>query len=70
QVEQTGPGVDPWGGHYLALPDHPNMLLYHDNVTFPAELVVSTMDATYHHGAGFMPGATQLLYRMLEWLGD
>ena len=70
QVEQTGPGVDPWGGYYLALPDHPNMLLYHDNVTFAAELVVSTMDATYHHGAGFMPGATQLLYRMLEWLGD
>ncbi|MDK7164441.1 hypothetical protein, partial [Winkia sp. UMB3105] len=25
QVEQTGPGVDPWGGYYLALPDHPNM---------------------------------------------
>jgi hypothetical protein len=63
------PGTDPWGLAYGALDDHPNTLLYHDAVTFPAEIVVSTMDATYHHGAGFMPGATQLFYRLLEWLG-
>lgn len=43
-------------------------ILYYDGVTFPAEVVVSAMDATYHHGAGFMPGATQLFYRMLRWL--
>jgi hypothetical protein len=59
---------DPWGEPYRALPGHPNVLLYHDARTFPAEVVVSTMDATYHHGAGFMPGATQLFYRMLDWL--
>lgn len=59
---------DPWGLAYGALPDHPNALLYHDAVTFPAEVVVQTMDATYHHGAGFMPGATQLFYRLLDWL--
>ena len=60
--------TDPWGEPYRALSDHPNVLLYHDAGTFPAEVVVSTMDATYHHGAGFMPGATQLFYRMLDWL--
>jgi hypothetical protein len=59
---------DPWGVPYGALPDHPNVLLYHDAATFPAEVVASTMDATYHHGAGFMPGATQLFYRLLDWL--
>ncbi|MGZ7495513.1 hypothetical protein ACXM2N_00210 [Corynebacterium sp. ZY180755] len=62
--------TDPWGGHYLAVPDHPNVLLYHDAQTFNGEVVVSTMDCAYHHGAGFMPGATQLLYRMLRWLSD
>ena len=62
--------LDPWGGHYLAIPGEQNVLLYHDNVSFPSELVVSTMDATYHHGAGFMPGATQLFYRMLRWLAS
>ncbi|WP_257159641.1 hypothetical protein [Corynebacterium cystitidis] len=61
-------GVDPWGTGYLAVDGHPNVLLYHDAATFAAELVVTTMDASYHHGAGFMPGATQLLYRMLAWL--
>ncbi len=61
-------GTDPWGGHYKAIPGHPNILLYHDAETFKAEVVVSTMDCTYHHGSGFMPGATQLLYRMLRWL--
>ncbi|MDO4887328.1 MAG: hypothetical protein Q3979_01275 [Actinomycetaceae bacterium] len=60
--------LDPWGNRYLAVPGHPNVLLYHDEATFPAQIVVSTMDCTYHHGAGFMPGATQLFYRMLRWL--
>ena len=45
-------------------------IIYYDNATFPAELVVTTMDPCYHHGAGFMPGATQLLYRSLRWLAD
>ena len=65
---QWAGGTDPWGGDYLALGDHPNILLYHDGETFGSELVVSTMDSAYHHGSGFMPGATQLLYRMLRWL--
>lgn len=60
--------IDPWGTAYTALEGHPNVLMYHDAVTFPAEIVVSTMDAAYHHGSGFMPGATQLLYRQLRWL--
>jgi hypothetical protein len=63
-------GVDPWGLSYRALPNHKNALLYYDHVSFPAELVVSSMDASYHHGSGFMPGASQLLYRMLRWLSD
>lgn len=62
--------TDPWGSGYLAIPGHSNSLLYYDDASFPAELVVSTMDATYHHGSGFMTGATQLLYRMLNWLAD
>lgn len=70
KVEPTGPGVDPWGGEYLAAPDSENVLLYFDEVTFPAQIIVSTMDASYHHGSGFMPGATQLLYRMLIWLAE
>lgn len=61
-------GPDPWGQDYLAVPDHPNVLLYHDAVTFPAEVLVSTMDSAYHHGSGFMPGASALLYRVLSWL--
>jgi hypothetical protein len=63
-------GEDPWGQNYRALPDHPNTLMYIDEDTFPAELVVSTMDAAYHHGSGFMPGASQLFYRMLGWLRE
>ncbi|HZK32561.1 MAG TPA: hypothetical protein VFC72_06595 [Corynebacterium sp.] len=63
-------GADPWGLDYRAVPDHPNTVLYYDAETFPAEMVVSTMDASYHHGAGFMPGASQLLYRMFRWLGE
>ncbi len=59
---------DPWGAPYRAIPGHANTLMYYDAGTFPAEVVVSTMDASYHHGAGFMPGATQLVYRMLYWL--
>lgn len=59
---------DPWGIGYRALPDHPNTLLYYDAGSFPGEVVVSSMDASFHHGSGFMPGATQLLYRMLHWL--
>lgn len=35
-----------------------------------ARVLVSTMDPVYHHGSGFMPGATQLLYRSLAWLAD
>lgn len=33
----------------------------------PARLLVSTMDPFYHHGSGFMPGATQLLHAVFQW---
>ena len=65
-----GGSADPWGNRYRALADHPNTLMYYDAGSFAAEIAVSTMDASYHHGAGFMPGATQLVYRMLHWLRD
>lgn len=43
-------------------------LLYLDEVNQPARLLVTTMDPVYHHGSGFMPGATQLLYSLLRWV--
>ncbi|WP_427868606.1 hypothetical protein [Leucobacter luti] len=70
EIEDPPQSIDPWGLPYRALPDHPNTLLYVDSATFVAEIVVSTMDAAFHHGSGFMPGATQLFYRMLRWLGE
>lgn len=66
-AEDSSP-EDPWRHPYRAIPGHPNTLMYYDAGTFPAEIAVSTMDASYHHGSGFMPGATQLMYRMLHWL--
>lgn len=42
-------------------------LLYIDEVTTPGRVLVTTMDPVYHHGSGFMPGATQLLYSVLRW---
>ncbi|MDR2374052.1 MAG: hypothetical protein LBD77_08150 [Bifidobacteriaceae bacterium] len=48
----------------------PKAVIYHDAVSFPSELIAMTPDPTYHHGCGFMPGATQLVYRLLEWLSD
>ena len=41
-------------------------LLFIDEVNQPARLLVTTMDPVYHHGSGFMPGATQLLYSILR----
>ena len=66
--DDTSQPSDPWGLEYRAIPGHPNTLMYYDDATFAAQLVVSSMDASYHHGAEFMPGASQLLYRMLGWL--
>ncbi|GAB2672319.1 hypothetical protein [Nocardia goodfellowii] len=42
-------------------------LLYIDEHSTPGRLLVTTMDPVYHHGSGFMPGATQLLYSALLW---
>lgn len=42
-------------------------LLYVDEVSTPGRILVTTMDPVYHHGSGFMPGATQLLYSALNW---
>jgi hypothetical protein len=50
--------------------DPPKAIIYHDLASFKAELVAMTMDPTYHHGCGFMPGATQLVYRLLDWLAN
>ena len=69
--QEVGGPVAMLGGmtaSYRALEDHPNTLMYVDEQSFAASIVVSTMDASYHHGSGFMPGATQLLYRMFLWL--
>ena len=43
-------------------------LMYVDEVNQPARLLVTTMDPVYHHGSGFMPGASQLLYSLLRWV--
>lgn len=48
--------------------DNEGSLLYYDGQSHQAELVATTMDPTYHHGSGFMIGATQLLYRVVRWL--
>lgn len=34
----------------------------------PARLLVTTMDPFYHHGSGFMPGATQLFHALFHWV--
>lgn len=34
----------------------------------PARLLVATMDPFYHHGSGFMPGATQLFHAIFHWV--
>lgn len=43
---------------------------YVDRVSTPGVLFVTTMDPCFHHGAAFMPGATQLLYQTLRWAED
>ena len=45
-------------------------ILYIDEQSAPGRLLVTTMDPVYHHGSGFMPGATQLLYSALHWATD
>lgn len=42
--------------------------IYVDRVSTPGEILVSTPDPCFHHGAAFMKGATQLLYSSLRWL--
>ncbi|WP_328393214.1 hypothetical protein [Nocardia sp. NBC_00416] len=42
-------------------------ILYIDETSTAGRLLVTTMDPVYHHGSGFMPGATQLLYSALYW---
>ncbi|KOS53846.1 hypothetical protein [Rhodococcus rhodochrous] len=42
-------------------------ILYLDETSTSGRLLVTTMDPVYHHGSGFMPGATQLLYTSLHW---
>ena len=45
-------------------------LLYVDDTSTAGRLLVTTMDPVYHHGSGFMPGATQLLYSVLRWASE
>lgn len=40
---------------------------YLDEVSTPGAILVTSMDPCFHHGAGFMPGATQLIYCLLRW---
>ncbi|MFF2083764.1 hypothetical protein ACFVVM_08295 [Nocardia sp. NPDC058176] len=47
--------------------DRDGSILYLDEQSTPGRLLVTTMDPVYHHGSGFMPGATQLLYSTLYW---
>ncbi|MEU1523921.1 hypothetical protein ABZ413_17140 [Nocardia rhamnosiphila] len=42
-------------------------ILHIDKSSAAGRLLVTTMDPVYHHGSGFMPGATQLLYSALHW---
>ena len=42
-------------------------VFYIDEASTPGRILATTMDPVYHHGSGFMPGATQLLYRALYW---
>lgn len=42
-------------------------VLYVDEVSTPGRIVAMTMDPAYHHGSGFMPGSTQLLYGLMRW---
>ncbi|MCD2109805.1 hypothetical protein LQ384_01710 [Rhodococcus rhodochrous] len=42
-------------------------ILFVDETNHRGRLLVTTMDPVYHHGSGFMPGATQLLYSALHW---
>jgi hypothetical protein len=52
----------------LQAPDHPAWgFLFVDETNHRGRLLVTTMDPVYHHGSGFMPGATQLLYSALHW---
>ncbi|MBP3223359.1 MAG: hypothetical protein J6M18_05470 [Actinomycetaceae bacterium] len=43
-------------------------IVYYDDQSFAAPIVVSQMDASFHHGMGFMPGATTHLLQSLHWL--
>lgn len=43
---------------------------YVDRVSTQGVLFVATMDPCFHHGAAFMPGATQLLYQTVRWAED
>lgn len=52
---------------YTETGDRDGSILYLDETTTPGRLLVTTMDPVYHHGSGFMPGATQLLYSALRW---
>lgn len=47
--------------------DRDGSILFVDETNTPGRLLVTTMDPVYHHGSGFMPGATQLLYSSLHW---
>lgn len=43
-------------------------VLYDDQASTAGRILVTTLDPTYHHGSNFMPGATEFLYGLLDWL--
>ncbi|MER7796035.1 hypothetical protein [Microbacterium sp. NPDC096154] len=43
-------------------------IAYVDRVSTAGEILVTTPDPCFHHGAAFMKGATQLLYSAVRWV--
>lgn len=51
-------------------PHDAGMMLYEDTVSTPGRIIATTLDPMYHHGSGFMPGATRFLYALLRWIDN
>lgn len=66
-VLQPPPGAVSLVDLHTPAGDRDGSILYLDETSSAGRLLVTTMDPVYHHGSGFMPGATQLLYSTLYW---
>lgn len=45
-------------------------ITYLDEASTPGVVLVTSLDPFFHHGAAFMPGATQFLYQTMRWAED